>query len=156
MIYYLSVSLLLAFVGAQVEDHFNYDDANASIIGDVPPNTYPWFAQGTSDKGNTINWSGCSGSLISDEWILAAAHCAEFTTGFHIGELCYPFENGENNCNQYMESFKNQKTVVHPFRNGNSTWNNAFALFKLDGVSAIMPVPLDGWAPYTYPFVMPQ
>jgi len=50
------------------------NDVSGFIIGgeETVPNRYPWLAMQRPSGGNQI---GCTAALISDQWVLTAAHC---------------------------------------------------------------------------------
>lgn len=124
------------------------DDPIHYIIGGFPAvnGSYPYFALALRPDGHFI----CGGTLVSNEFILTAAHCAigPFSlVRFFIGALCL---SRSDNCGQYSE-YKDVKLIfVHP--NYNSTTNaNDFAVVQLTSRSPIPPVRLDqGYASTNY------
>lgn len=115
--------------------HFERKHRQQRVIGGerVVDGDYPWFAYSNA---------GCGASLISSKHILTAAHCAsafEVRSSVRVGAVC---NEHENNCGEYFETFKVAKQHVHPdYCVMTSTHDTA--VITLDGLSEIVPVPLD-------------
>lgn len=113
------------------------------IIGgtESSPGDFSWYARQIDANGE---WAGCGGSLVTNEFVLTAAHCIlndTDTTQFQIGALCAPYE-ADDNCGQTVETFGVLDIFVHPdyFY---YTSEADYALIRLDGISSITPVAMD-------------
>lgn len=103
----------------------------------MPANKYPWFARGFQSDGSLA----CGGFLVAPEYVLTAAHCVGFMTGFQVGALCDRFSL-DSNCGQNVETFSIESEIGHPDYNS-SSFQYDFALIKLAGSSYIDPVRID-------------
>ena len=113
------------------------------IIGgsESSPGDFPWHARQIDANGE---WAGCGGSLVTNEFVLTAAHCVFNDTDisqFQIGALCAPYEP-DDNCGQTVETFGVIDVFVHPDYYY-YTSEADYALIRLDGTSSITPVTMD-------------
>ena len=114
----------------------------SNIVGGtaVPANKYPWFAEGLQSDGS---WQYCGGSLVTPEYILTTAWCADGRFypifSYKIGALSID-DTVLNTVPQ--EIIEVSKVTVHPNLNYNS-FENDFALIKLSQRSKITPVKMD-------------
>ena len=129
-------------------------DRTVRIVGgtQVPDNRYPWMASIYFRVADNRFLPGCGGSLISDRWIVSAAHC--FVNGgvpadpnnvaFLLGATDLTSDDGIFNVVS--------RIVVHPEYNPN-TQENDIALLELPQPvgfepitlpSVANPVPIDG------------
>jgi len=99
---------------------------NTRIVGGTVTevNEYPWQVGLVSKGGNRV-W--CGGALISDQWVLTAAHC--------VGGTNFQVLLGEHDYKTTSESDRVRANVIeainHPDYNSRTT-NYDFSLLKLD------------------------
>jgi secreted trypsin-like serine protease len=76
------------------------------IVGGKPaePGKYPWQVRIYSDMHDSVGF--CGGSIISDRWILTAAHCVLDTDEVVVG-----YGNNDRTMTTKIES---EKIIVHP------------------------------------------
>ncbi|CAG2107052.1 unnamed protein product, partial [Medioppia subpectinata] len=97
------------------------------------PLSWPWMAlltiRQTSIRSTSL--SRCGGSLISDEWVLTAAHCVSPKTGSQISDIQITF--GEYDTRRY-ESTEVKRHVAAVYLDSYSDSSNAndIALLKLN------------------------
>ena len=124
---------LFAFICASVETNSR---PITYIVGgsNAPKKAYPWFA---------LAPNGCGGFLVSPEFILTAAHCAEVVQYFHIGAICGGFSKPTGtNCGENYETAYQEQVFTHPEYTSGLV-SHDFALVKLTRRSEITPVDMD-------------
>uniref|UniRef100_A0A3B3X2L3 Peptidase S1 domain-containing protein n=1 Tax=Poecilia mexicana TaxID=48701 RepID=A0A3B3X2L3_9TELE len=94
------------------------------IVGgqDASPGRWPWQVSIQGDNGHF-----CGGSLITDQWVLTAAHCIErdiLMSKVHLGAYNLSDPNPNEVTRGIVQAF------VHPDYNS-QTYNNDIALLKL-------------------------
>ncbi|XP_038174778.1 trypsin-4 isoform X3 [Arvicola amphibius] len=115
----MKIFIVFAFLGAAVALPFNSDDDDKIIGGyNCPKNSIPYQVSLNDGFGHL-----CGGSLISEQWVLSAAHCYE-RLQVRLGEHnIHVLEGGE----QFIDA---EKIIRHPKYN-EDTADNDIMLIKL-------------------------
>jgi len=106
---------------AQPESHQHFRIFGGSQTDDKE---YPWMARVGED---------CGGSLISDQWVVTAAHCVTkqiWFDEFEVEEV--EVELGQHDLSSIAMKKKVVKVIVHEQYNGFPNIKNDIALLKLD------------------------
>lgn len=126
-----------SYENSTLSDEISVIEVTPRIIGgdNVQVGEYPWFAKGLRPSGS---FAGCSGVLVSSEYVLTAAHCLGSFRKFQIGALC----NDDDNCGQESETIWIKEEFVHPDYD-NESLDFDVALVKLRNPSITQPATLD-------------
>ncbi|KAK2898487.1 hypothetical protein Q8A67_009905 [Cirrhinus molitorella] len=121
------VVLAVLFVGAYGCGLPTYPPAISRVVGgvDVNPHSWPWQVSLQYLSGSSW-YHTCGGSLISDQWVLTAAHC--------IGSRTYRVYLGKHNLQLEetgSQAIGTSKIIVHEDWNS-FTIRNDIALIKLE------------------------
>ncbi|OED41179.1 hypothetical protein AB833_10530 [Chromatiales bacterium (ex Bugula neritina AB1)] len=120
-------------------------DRTTQIVGgtDVTDLRYPWMASLFFQGEGTAFFPGCGGSLISDRWILSAAHCLiDSQTGQQLSPENVLVLLGSVDLASDSRVFTDvSRVVVHPNYNSN-TLQNDLALLELAESVDFSPITL--------------
>ncbi|XP_039716583.1 anionic trypsin-like [Pteropus medius] len=116
--------LILAVVGAAVA--FSTDDDDDKIVGGYT------CKEGSVPYQVSLNsgYHFCGGSLISNQWVVSAAHCYKSRIQVRLGE--YNIEEEEGN-----EQFINSAKVIRHPSYSSQTLDNDIMLIKLSSTAAL-------------------
>uniref|UniRef100_A0A7N5KI19 trypsin n=1 Tax=Ailuropoda melanoleuca TaxID=9646 RepID=A0A7N5KI19_AILME len=115
--------LILAFVGAAVA--FSTDDDDKIVGGyTCEENSVPY------QVSLNVGYHFCGGSLISDQWVVSAAHCYMYRIQVRLG--VYNIDVMEGN-----EQFINSAKVIRHPRYSSWTLNNDIMLIKLSSPAVL-------------------
>jgi trypsin len=110
--------------------------AKSLIVGgtDAAPTDFPYIV---SFQSTSFNGHFCGGTLIKKNWVLTAAHCADYIADstVYVGLL-------NQSKKEASETFTVTKVVVHP-KNDPSTQDFDYALVQLSGDSKATPVAIN-------------
>jgi secreted trypsin-like serine protease len=103
------------------------------IVGgeEADPNSWPWIV-GLVNRGGSRPW--CGGSIISDNYVLTAAHCCDGSSASNI-EIRVGMHNWSDGQNIRVKTIKKHNKYG---TNPNSDIANDFCLLETE------PIPLDG------------
>ncbi|KAJ6663654.1 hypothetical protein lerEdw1_009733 [Lerista edwardsae] len=121
----MALLLLAVLLGAAAAAHLNVDDDNEKIIGgfECEPHSQPWQVRLDISYGDE-NFM-CGGSLISERWVITAAHCYEqHHIVMHLGDHDTTYVEDTE---QLIEM---EKAIPYP-KYDNRTKNHDIMLVKL-------------------------
>jgi secreted trypsin-like serine protease len=101
----------------------------AKIIGGTPADSasdYPWQVALFSNKSNFFTTFYCGGTLLSERWIITAAHCADVSDTTYVAAGIIDLDKALSG-----EVAKVEQWYIHPAFDSN-TFNNDIALLKLE------------------------
>lgn len=103
---------------------------NRIIAGTVArPNEFPWQALLLFRSGSSLRMF-CGGSLISNQWVVTAAHC--IFSGISTSNLYIDLGNHDvTTAGSPLQRLRSNQIVVHPSYNRPSRFNNDIALIRL-------------------------
>ncbi|XP_046448092.1 brachyurin-like isoform X2 [Daphnia pulex] len=120
------------------------DNSWMRIVGGVEtaPNEFPWQVFLVLEKANHQLFS-CGGSLISDRWILTAAHCLENVAIVHVTLGAH---NVDDDQEIHQENYRSRDYYIHPDWDSN-TLQGDIGLIRLpqsiDFSDYVRPICLD-------------
>ena len=117
--------MLLAICVASATSYAHSTPTSRIINGSLTQaGSYPWMVSLQTTDGQHF----CGGSLISDQWVMTAAHCVEDTQASSVNAVVGEYNLIDNN--DGGEKRQISKILIHPKRNAN---NNDYdiALLKL-------------------------
>ncbi|MEM7259333.1 MAG: serine protease, partial [Pseudomonadota bacterium] len=136
--------MLLAWLG-MVSFSLQASDRTTRIVGgtEVTDFRYPWMASVYFRSSGTLFLPGCGGSLISDRWILSAAHCfVDRETGVRQSVDDIAVLLGALNLSSDDGLFiRASQLVVHPDYDP-QTFRNDIALIELVSSVDLQPITL--------------
>ncbi|KAM6897995.1 tryptase delta-like [Lycodopsis pacificus] len=122
----LLICAVLAGQGSKAQD-CGLARLNTRIVGgeNATAGSWPWQV---SMHITSVGFHVCGGTLISDQWVLTAAHCIVVSPSAWILYFGRETQSGPN-INEVNRTVS--QIIVHPDYNNNTLYNNDIALMKL-------------------------
>lgn len=124
-----SVALAKSQCGRAINNPFSTRSLNDFIVGgdNARPGAHPWqISLRSSNNGRHF----CGGSIISDEYILTAAHCVRRGTEYSVAVGDHRMIQNDPNEEPDSKIIRTEGAIVHPDYSS-TTFDNDIALLKL-------------------------